>query len=1042
MNLFWVISVFCFSLSFASRESTFSLCSKTKHSPALPYPYAGVSLDTSLSPSLNTLPTLHICCNRNLLPLPTIRTKLGVRPLLLLLLAGDVAVNPGPFTHNLRIGTVNARSMRDKAPSLSDLVLSGSLDILGITETWLSPKDTAACLADITPSGYSLHQIPRVGRSGGGVGLFISDSFSFSPINLPELQSFEAICGRVSNEKVSINLNILNLYRPPGSDSRFFDELQEVLSFLATLPQDLIVIGDFNLHVDVPSNQTTAFLDILSSFGLQQHVDFPTHIHGHSLDLFITSRTCSTVSVSLSDRVSDHFTVIAELDVQIPCQTSRKTVSFRNLKAIDLDAFKQDIRNSRLFLDPARNASDLAIQYDSELRRILDQHAPLKTKQVNTKPANPWMTPEIRKAKTRRRYLERVWRKNPTALNRSRFTRQTHLCNRMMSKAKSAYYSKVIKDNSSDPRSLWKALNQILFRKPTKFLPDCTSMLDLAERFSTFFVNKISVIRSSFDRSQLSQTPEHSVLCEHPLDSFSPVSESEVLKLVKSAPSKSCDLDPIPTELLKSCIDLLVIPITSLVNMSLSEGVFPFTFKTAYVSPLLKKSSLCKEDMKNYRPVSNLSFISKLLEKLVASRIKTHMDNSDTANPFQSAYRQHHSTETALLKIHNDVLMAMDKGKVTALTLLDLSAAFDTIDHDILLNRLEKRFRLTGSALCWLRSYLTSRCQQVKLGDNLSSRMSLPFGVPQGSVLGPLLFTMYTSPLSDVIDQQSVPHQLYADDTQLYVSFSTEDSTESLRLLQDCLCCIQNWMFQNKLKLNPDKTEFLLIGHERQRGKYLSLFPISLMGVQTNPAKSARNLGVVFDQNFTFKAHISKLCSSCYYHIRDLRRIRKHLNMEHAKTLAMALVMSRLDYCNSLFQGLAGKDIHRLQRIQNSLARVVCKRSSLSPSAPLRRSLHWLPIGFRINFKISLLTYKALSIKQPTYLYSLLTQVIPKRSLRTNKGCILSVPRVKTKTGSRAFSVSAPVLWNCLPLSVRSAESTAIFRKRLKTHLFDLAFPP
>ena len=333
-------------------------------------------------------------------------------------LAGDVALNPGPVTHNMRIGTINARSMRDKAPALADYVLSKSLDLLTITETWLSTKETAASLADITPNGFSFHQIPRVSR-GGGVGIFVSDSLAFTPIEIPKQRSFEAICGTISAGK--LRFNILNLYRPPGSDTVFMNEIQEILSMLTTMPHDLIVTGDFNLHIDVPSNQTETFLDILSSLDLQQHVDFPTHIHGHSLDLIIASSACSFSSVASSDRLSDHFAVVAEMEAEVPSRSDKKTVTFRNLKTIDLDAFQQDIRNSDLHTNPACNATDLGDQYFSELRAILDRHAPLKTKQLSFRPENPWMTPEIIRAKGHRRYLERTWRKNPTPLNRSRF---------------------------------------------------------------------------------------------------------------------------------------------------------------------------------------------------------------------------------------------------------------------------------------------------------------------------------------------------------------------------------------------------------------------------------------------------------------------------------------------------------------------------------------------------------------------------------------------------------------------------------------------
>ena len=301
---------------------------------------------------------------------------------------------------------------------------------------------------------------------------------------------------------------------------------------------------------------------------------------------------------------------------------------------------------------------------------------------------------------------------------------------------------------------------------------------------------------------------------------------------------------------------------------------------------------------------------------------------------------------------------------------------------------------------------------------------------------------MYTTPLSSVINRQSIRHHLYADDSQLYISFSSSDSAESLMNLQTCLASVQKWMLSNKLKLNPDKTEFLLIGHERQRQKYLCQFPLPLLDVQTNPSKSARNLGVIFDQDFKFRSHISQVCRSCFYHIRDIRRIRRYLSLDNAKTLAHAMVTSRLDYCNSLLFALPAKDINRLQRVQNSLARVVTKSPLRAHSGPLLYSLHWLPVNFRIQFKINLLTYKTLSTEQPSYLHDLLKVSVPNRSLRSNNKKLLTVPRVKSHTGTRAFSSCAPALWNSLPLSLRSIDSKPSFRKHLKTHLFGLAYPP
>ena len=286
----------------------------------------------------------------------------------------------------------------------------------------------------------------------------------------------------------------------------------------------------------------------------------------------------------------------------------------------------------------------------------------------------------------------------------------------------------------------------------------------------------------------------------------------------------------------------------------------------------------------------------------------------------------------------------MDDGRVTALILRNLSAAFDTIDHIILLRRLGNWFGVSGKALDWFKSYLTSRSQRIKLGNCLSSRSDLSFRVPQGSVLGPLLFTLYTTPLSSLVSRHAIPHHLYADDSQLYVSFSSGDSAAVLNGLQSCLASVQSWMSTNKLKLNPDKTEFLLIGNERQRSQSLSVFPTKLLGVETYPEKSARNLGVIFDKNFNFRSHFSAICSSCTYHIWDLRRIRRHLDLGSAKLLANALVSSRLDYCNLLLSGIAETDLTKLQRVLNRLALVVTKSPSFTRSVPLLRSLHWLSV--------------------------------------------------------------------------------------------------
>jgi hypothetical protein len=395
-----------------------------------------------------------------------------------------------------------------------------------------------------------------------------------------------------------------------------------------------------------------------------------------------------------------------------------------------------------------------------------------------------------------------------------------------------------------------------------------------------------------------------------------------------------------------------------------------------------------------------------------------------------------------LLRIHNDLLLASNHQKVSALVLLDLSSAFDTIDHNILLTRLHSTFGFSGSALDLLTSYLSNRSQFVSVLNHHSPSLPLSTGVPQGSVLGPLLFSLYTSPIANIFSNSPVSFHLYADDTQLYISFSSSDSSTNLSILSSTLDSVHSWLTLNRLSVNPSKTEFLLIGTLQQRTKIVHK-SISFCGSSISPTPHARNLGVEFDSDFSFKTHISNICRSSFFHIRQLRQIRSSLDQNSAILLANSLVSSKLDYCNSLFYNLPDVTLNRLQLVQNSLARAVLSLKRSDHITPALIKLHWLPVKQRINFKIAFITYKLLQNNQPSYLSDLVKFYKPSRTLRSADSLQLHVPLVKTELGRRSFSFAAPTIWNQLPLSLRTATSLSIFHSQLKTYLFKSHyFPP
>ena len=403
--------------------------------------------------------------------------------------------------------------------------------------------------------------------------------------------------------------------------------------------------------------------------------------------------------------------------------------------------------------------------------------------------------------------------------------------------------------------------------------PDSHTSLELAEAFNCYFIEKVDTIRSAFTGdTRFFGNFDRNVL--HTLSEFSPLSNDEIATLIRNSPTKSCILDPLPTKVLKQCLDGVACIIGNMVNSSLINRVFPSKFKEAVVVPLLNKM-VAELVLKNYRPVSNLSFISKLIERAVTNQLLKHIELNDLGDIFQSAYKRYHSTETALVKVQNDLLMSMDGNNVSVLVLLDLSAAFDTVDIDILLDRLRDCFGITGNVLSWFKSYLTGRYQRVSINGQLSSSSLLHFGVPQGSVLGPILFSIYTSPLCQIIERHNLSYHIYADDTQLYMSLEPNPVTCTTVVeenLVDCICDIKNLMHDNKLKLNTDKTDIILIG-KPQHVKKLEMSALNLGGILVPVSDEVRNLGVIFDTQLNMHNHVASLCKSSFYHLHRVSQI-------------------------------------------------------------------------------------------------------------------------------------------------------------------------
>ena len=555
----------------------------------------------------------------------------------------------------------------------------------------------------------------------------------------------------------------------------------------------------------------------------------------------------------------------------------------------------------------------------------------------------------------------------------------------------------------------------------------------LAENFSDYFDNKIANISRALE--PIDELPSPTIPPDvTPLSCFMPIAEADMRKIILDGNSKTCAADPIPTMLLKTSIDPLLPALTNLVNSSITTSVVPDDLKLASITPRIKTNNSDVEDMKDYRPINNLPYVSKLIEKVIVKQLHEHLLTNNLYDAHQSAYRSHHSCETALVKITDDILRALDSDKCVLLVLLDQSAAFDTVHQDLLIHRLQARYGITEDALKWFVSYLKGRFQTVVIDGVHSSPKPLQRGFPQGSVLGPYMYPLYTSSLFEIAEKHRVSMHMYADDTQVYLACNKDTIDSAVDQLQGAIKDIKQWMADNHLKLNDAKTEFLVIS--KKTHKNTENIELKIGSATIKCENSAKNIGAILDGEMNMEAHIRNVVRVCYSHLRQIAHIRPCLTRKATEMIVNASITSRLDFVNSLLQGIPECLLRKLQNIQNNAAKLILQKRKFDHVTPLLKQLHWLPIELRIKFKINLLTFKALHGMAPAYLEMLVVEYQPMRSLRSSSQRLLTETRSKKKYGDRAFSVCAPKLWNALPQDLRTKDSLCDFKAALKISIF------
>ena len=931
-----------------------------------------------------------------------------------------------PHLSNIKAATLNVCSIRNKADLIIELFTDLNLDIMCITETWLNLNDTPI-IATLNTNTLSFVHLPRPSSHfGGGLGVLYNKCIkliSYKDLYLEHSEAFS--CTFHPNN--SLPLTIITIYRPPHQSIPHF--IEELDTLLYALTPKTILTGDFNIPITSTSHNSRHLYDILESHNLSQKVTTPTHTANNILDLVISNKSSDIISNTVTHNlITDHYIVLFNIHVPKPTRLS-KTIKIRNIAKIDISKFMEDFINNIYICGNNKTLS----HFDYILSSTLDVHAPIKQKSIIVRDNSKWFNNNLVTEKRKLRKAEKCWRRSKSTTDFDIFLLCRQQYRSLLKTTKENYYTDLLTNAGKDYKKIFKISNTLLGRLNRRILPD-TSILDNINNFDIFFTAKVNDIITSLP-SPLSYVP---TIPPYSLSLLNLPSTSLVEKLLLSVKS-TCSLDPIPVTLLHKLIPYIVMYYKEIIEESIISGSVPSCMKLANVTPTIKKPDLDKSLLASYRPISHLSYISKVLERVVAIQLNDYILSNKILNKFQSAYTKKKNTETALVYIINSLQRASFNKHSSVIILLDLSAAFDTLDHSTLMLRLQS-IGINGTALEWFKSYLQNRYFSIQIDSLTSTPRSIHHGVPQGSVLGPILFNIYMIPIFDIFNKYpNIGYHSYADDLQVYMIL--KDPTKDIPILNNCLEDIRTWLNSNSLSLNSSKTIALHISLSNK-----STIPNIYIGNDCIPySRSARNLGIILDTTLSFTHQISNIIKSVNFILYTIKIIRPSISTEIAKLLITSLILPKLDYCNSIINGIPDYLLHKLQLLQNSAVRLIYNINKFSRThiSPYMKILHWLPIKYRIIYKICMLTHHATHHSQPDYLHTLLTPYTSSRPIRLCLKYTLVIPDLRNVSikQKRAFSISAPIAWNRLPYNIRSIQSTMLFKNKLKTYLFSLAYP-
>ena len=926
-------------------------------------------------------------------------------------------------SNNLRIVSFNVRSFHSNIDKLL-LIFDNDFypHILVLCETWFSSET----VQDL-PNYVAYHTL-RPGSRGGGISIYVNKNLFSSPL---QVFSYCTMTIEINTVKVEFGddvLYILGVYRPHSdSINSFTDVFFGLLRDFSVNGKNVIIAGDFNINLMSNIDPIESFLNGMQAHHFLPKISKPTRFP-NSIDnsptlidhIWFNSNVCVQVGIIAID-ITDHCPIFMHYPYNNNSTlhaTSIKIV-FRNRNKINNDHFHNVISNFDWNLIAHPDVSDHVDAFLGTVNNIFCNSFPLQTKFISKKRfSKPWMNSYLfNLIKMKSRYFK-LFRRGLVSNQDNNFLKNK--INSAIRKARLDFYYSAFQKCKNNIRKTWDTIRNILSITKNKNTVKCllfnniehVDAHNIAKIFNEYFSKVPNTLNSNIPPSDTD--PLSYVNFNQSSIFLHPVSNEECSSVIRSLKNSKTGLNSLPVQLLKNECEYFSPVLTSIANNSFSSGIFPKSLKTACVTPILKKGD--KKIVSNYRPISVVHYASKILEKLIQNRLHSFLHRFNIISENQFGFRRGKSTQDALIKLVDYFYDSLESKEFSAAIFVDYQKAFDTVNHHILLQKLEA-YGIRGMALKLFESYLTDRRQFVRIGEACSEESPCNIGVPQGTILAPLLFTLYINDLNNISNEMSLI--LFADDTTLLFRNPSYD-----QLLETCnseLVKYRKWTICNRLSLNIDKTHVFIVSNRKIQYQPELYYGDMLLSVK----RECLFLGVLIDDSLKFGNHIKNLSSKISKSAGILFKLNQFTPPKVMRGLYFSLVYPYLTYCNTVWGTTFNTHLQPLIRAQKRIIRIINKEPFLAHTSPLFRKLSILKFEDINYYFVSVYMYKNSNSFETTssHGYSTRQSVDLRTSLR------------RTALTQHSIFYVGPKIWNTLPLDIRNLENLNTFKRNLNIYL-------